>query len=229
MIEPPPESSAADGTQPGVEGMAAETKRTSTRLTKIREFLFRKHILFEPEDEGPGMGRRQAAVGGVQAAVLRVALAIGILIGGFVFAVKSNRIYELLPELKYLPRDELPEYLRWGIFPLAWVAAAGITIMVTISDDDGKWWQLNWSVFSLLASGALIPSGPWYGPVSVAAGLFGLHYAIHLCIKSNDRARHWLWEQERLEREQLKDEELPGSRPKLLDRYSGVAGFEHGE
>jgi hypothetical protein len=194
--------------------------------------IVRKAIAwFQHDDESanaPKMGRQQAAVDGVIAAVLRVTLAIGILVGSVVFAVKSDRIYEFIPDWKYLPRDEIPDLLR-GIASLIWVAAAGVTIMLAVSDDDRKWRQLNWSVFGLLASGTLIPSGPWYGPLSVVAGLLGAHLTIHLWLASRDRQRQWLSEQERMEREQLKEQEDPAPRPKLLERYRGLAGFEEEE
>jgi hypothetical protein len=187
---------------------------------------------FKYDDSGvkaPKMGREQAAVDGVVAAVLRVTLAIVILVGSIVFAVKSYRIYEVIEGWRFLPRDEIPALLRWGIAPLAWIAAAGLSITLAVSDDDRKWRQLNWSVFALLASGTLIPSGPWYGPTSVVIGLFGAHLSLHLWLASRDRQKQWESEMDRLEREQLKEPDDIPPRPKLTELYRGLAGFEEEE
>ncbi|HWB03790.1 MAG TPA: hypothetical protein VG796_12260 [Verrucomicrobiales bacterium] len=186
----------------------------------------------EVESEGPRMGRQQAALDGCQAAVLRVTLGIAIIVGSIVFGVVSAGLreylheWEILPKHTIIPSAKLPELVRLGLCPLAWVAAAVITIVVTASDEDRKWRQLNWVICVLFASAALIPRVPWPYPVAIAAGLLGLHGAIHFALKGSDHARRWQDEMERQEREALKEaEELP-AKPSLLKRYSGVAGFD---
>jgi hypothetical protein len=223
MNEPPACNDGTDGASP--DAGAARTDHPAL-AAGIRRLFLKERDLSEPGDEAPKLGRQQAAVEGFQAAFLRVVLAIGILIGGVVFAVTSRRVRELLPKWEFIPDNSLPDFIRWAFCPIVWVAAAGVTVMVTVSDDERKWRNLNWSVFVLLTSGTLIPDVPWPGPVSVAAGLFGLHYSIHLWLRSRDAERQWENEMERQEREQAKEQELPALRPKLLERYGGVAGFE---
>jgi hypothetical protein len=226
MDEPPTGNDGTDGPSPDTG--AAWTDNPGL-ATGIRRLFSKEHHPSEPADEAPKLGRQQAAVEGFQAAFLRVLLAISILIGGVVFAVTSQHLGELLPRWSFISRDRLPDFIRLAFCPIAWVAAAGMTVMMTVSDDDRKWRNLNWSVFALLSSGALIPDVPWLGPVAVAVGLFGLHYSIHLWLRGRDAARVWENEMERQEREQAKVQELPASRQKLLDRYSGVAGFAEEE
>jgi len=164
------------------------------------------------------LSRQQAVVEGISAAAGRVLL--GVILIGTCILVTS--IYcSAASSGPWGPRLPLDSGTEEGLMMIAWVIAAGATLIISWTYWDRKWCVLSWLCFALVASGTLLSRGSSLGVLAILTGQFAIHWFIHAALRERDRRAEWERATERAQR----NADRPGKHPNLAQQYGGHSGF----